>query len=192
MKKIKANRKIIIGLLIGIIISGVTSYAVAATLINSQDVVYDDKTSGLGANNVQNAIDKTCSNIDTRLSGIEDNLYTVKSFGSSATFPSKTTLFYTGVSLTFPANSHCSLTAIAAYWYNPPTAFYLCNSSTQCGGANLLMEGDRGYTGAASAISLNYNFSTTAAVTYYFWATYSGTGTNTIYYSGFCATKVKQ
>ena len=76
MKKLKESTKIIIGMVIGLILSTV-SYVVAENLINSKDVVYEDN-SNLVADNVQEAIDGTCTKIDTRLSDIEDKLYTVK------------------------------------------------------------------------------------------------------------------
>ena len=194
MKKIKANRKIIIGLLIGIIISGVTSYAVAATLINSQDVAYDDKTSGLGANNVQSAIDKTCSNIDTRLSGIEDNLYTVSNLNKSQQFINSTTTFsYTGISIPIPAKSYCTVTVRATYSNCPPLRVAITNNSTSNAGYNTLSESFSNpsvNTGSAIGLSTTYSAYTENATTYYVFAAYICANQNPISYYGFCATKI--
>ena len=188
MKKIKANRKIIIGLLIGIIISGVTSYAVAATLINSQDVAYDDKTSGLGANNVQSAIDKTCSNIDTRLSEIEDNLYTIKSFNNSVTIPGTVNYAYTGVSINVPANSYCSITATAIWAYGAPSRVGIDDTTTA---DNYPLSIAHQHTGLnPGQLSTTFSGYNENAKTYYIFAQYGSTNAECITYSGFCATKI--
>ena len=55
MKKIKENIKLIFGILIGIILSGTTAYAL--TVVSTQ-ISYDNSQSGIEANNVQAAIDK--------------------------------------------------------------------------------------------------------------------------------------
>ena len=73
MKRIKGNIKLIVGLVLGIFISAVTSYAVAATLIKSADVSYVDN-SKLGATNVQAAIDETCTKFSNDLSDLKTNL----------------------------------------------------------------------------------------------------------------------
>ena len=194
MKKIKANRKMIIGVIIGIIISVTTSYVLAATLINSQDVVYDDKTSGLGVNNVQNAIDKTCSNIDTRLSGIEDNLYTVTPFyhaaGAENRFTAKSTWFYTGKSITFPANSYCNIDVIAVYLQTAPVSVAVSSSSTSLIPSTTINSAN--VTDVVVSPRTHVTFFTEAVVTYYIWAKYSSnTGTNDITYTGFCITEHK-
>ena len=190
MKKIKANRKIIIGILIGIIISGVGFYAIAATLINSQDVVYDSKTSGLGANNVQNAIDKTCSNIDTRLSEIEDNLYTIKSFDNLVVIPGTVNYAYTGVSIDVPANSYCSITATA-----------ICNSACPRGIVMHNGVGDynsENYAGievssCSTRLSLTYtsHYNENAIDLHIYTKFFNAGGANALSYRGFCATKYK-
>ena len=191
MQILKKNKKMIIGITIGVVIavfiSTVSCYALAETLINSKDVVYEDN-SNLVADNVQDAIDGTCSKIDTRLSDIEDKLYTFTRFSDTVHFTSQTTLFYTGASITFPANSYCGITALAVYEHSKPTAFYLSTSSTQL---DSLIEGNKGFTGVGETIFINYNFYTTTARTYYFWASYSGVGSNIIDYAGYCATKYK-
>ena len=73
MKKIKnnkANKKtyliMFVGIIIGVIISIASSYAIAETLIKSVDVSYVDN-SKLGATNVQTAIDGTCTKFSTEL-----------------------------------------------------------------------------------------------------------------------------
>ena len=73
MKRIKGNIKLIVGLVLGIFISAVTSYAVAATLIKSADVSYVDNAK-LGATNVQAAIDGTCTKFSNDLSDLKINL----------------------------------------------------------------------------------------------------------------------
>ena len=56
----------IIGIMIGIIISISSSYVLAQTLVNSKDVYYEDN-SGLAVNNVQAAIDGTCTKFSNQL-----------------------------------------------------------------------------------------------------------------------------
>ncbi len=190
MKKIKANRKMIIGVIIGIIISGVTSYAVAATLINSQDVVYDDKTSGLGVNNVQSAIDKTCSNIDTRLSEIEDNLYKVQNMYKIQNFTSSKTMAYTGVSITLPSNSYCAITVGALWTVGAPLKILLSYSPTVKTQSVAFLGGNNDLD--AGHISVSHITLTGNSQTFYVWAQYTNVGSNQVEVSGFCATKIKQ
>lgn len=70
MKIVKKNYKFILGILIGIIVSGTTAYAITTTVIDSKYVAYTDNSS-LGFTNVQAAIDGTCSNISTVLSSLK-------------------------------------------------------------------------------------------------------------------------
>ena len=194
MKKIKANRKMIIGILIGIIISGVGFYAIAATLINSQDVVYDSKTSGLGANNVQNAIDKTCSNIDTRLSAIEDKLYTVTNLSKQRQLITSTqTASYTGVSIPIPAKSYFTVTAVATWSNCPPLRVIISDDSTTFSGFHTLSEtlaNPASNTGSAIGLSTTYSAYNENATNYYIFAVYQCAGQNYISYYGWCATKI--
>ena len=125
----RKKMKIFIGIAIGIFLSGGMSYVIASTLINSKDVVYEDN-SNLAADNVQDAIDGTCSKIDTRLSTIEDNLYTVKNMYAEGKFYNSTNLIYTGVSLTLPANSYCTITAHLGWTSGRPVKVLINQSST--------------------------------------------------------------
>ncbi len=70
---IKKNYKLIVGIIIGVIISVGTSYIVAATVINSRDVSYTDNAK-LGVTNVQAAIDGTCSKIDTNINSLQTKI----------------------------------------------------------------------------------------------------------------------
>ena len=58
-----------LGIAIGLVISGIGTYAATSYAISSNKVSFTDN-SGLGVDNVQAAIDGTCSNIDTRLDSI--------------------------------------------------------------------------------------------------------------------------
>ena len=69
----KTNIKIIIGVTIGILISIVSSYCLAETVMNSKDVYYKDN-SGLAVNNVQDAIDGTCTKFDNNLTNLKKEL----------------------------------------------------------------------------------------------------------------------
>ncbi|MBO5414885.1 MAG: hypothetical protein J6A17_04580 [Bacilli bacterium] len=71
MKLIKRSFKIIIGFILGMIVSGISVFAATSYAINSNKVGYTDN-SGLGVDNVQAAIDGTCANIDTRLGDLEN------------------------------------------------------------------------------------------------------------------------
>lgn len=63
VKHLKKNYKIIIGIIIGAVISGCGVYA--ATVIAAASVTYSDNTS-LGATNVQDAIDKLYAKADNQ------------------------------------------------------------------------------------------------------------------------------
>ena len=63
VKHLKNNYKIIIGIIIGVVISGCGVYA--ATVIAASSVGYTDNSS-LGANNVQTAIDKLYAKADNQ------------------------------------------------------------------------------------------------------------------------------
>ncbi len=92
MKKIKGNIKLIIGLILGIFISAITSYAVAETLIKSADVTYVDN-SKLGATNVQSAIDGTCTKFSNDLQSFLLKVYPVGSIYISYNSTNPGTLF---------------------------------------------------------------------------------------------------
>lgn len=70
-----------LGIAIGLVISGIGTYAATSYAISSNKVSYTDN-SGLGVDNVQAAIDGTCSNIDTRLDSINSE-YAQSSTGVS-------------------------------------------------------------------------------------------------------------
>ena len=75
-------------MLIGTLISITFSYVLAESIINSKDVYYEDK-SGLGVNNVQDAIDGTCTKFNNNLTNLKKELlnqmYPVGSVYISAT-----------------------------------------------------------------------------------------------------------
>ena len=60
-------------IMVGITISTITSYAVAESTINSKNVYYEDN-SELMANNVQDAIDGSCTKFDNKLSNFKKEL----------------------------------------------------------------------------------------------------------------------
>ncbi len=185
----KTNIKIIIGVAIGILISVASCYVLAETLINSKNVVYEDN-SNLAADNVQEAIDGTCSKIDTRLSDIEDKLYTVKKIYATGSFVSSTSLIYTGLSVTLPANSYCSVTAGAYFNYTPPTMIVLSSSSATSQYSLAVMDGFYGSDAAYSTVT--YSTHTIKEMTIYLWAKYyENNSRNNVTIDGFCATKYK-
>lgn len=63
MKFIKNNSKLLIGLIIGLVLSGTTVYA--ATQIMASEVLYDNTTSGLTSTNVQDAVDELTTRANT-------------------------------------------------------------------------------------------------------------------------------
>ncbi|MBO5414978.1 MAG: hypothetical protein J6A17_05070 [Bacilli bacterium] len=85
MKKKRTIIVLIMGIIFGLIISGLGTYAATTYAISSNKVSYTDN-SKLGVDNVQAAIDGTCSNIDTRLTNIETNLSNVGSDYKSGNF----------------------------------------------------------------------------------------------------------
>ena len=75
----------IISLIIGMILSASTSYVVAQTLVKSEDVYYDKTSSGLAVNNVQAAIDGTCTKFSNELSNFLNKIYPVGTIYTSTT-----------------------------------------------------------------------------------------------------------
>ncbi len=72
------NIKILSAFILGIVISVITSYVLAETIIDSKDVYYKDN-SGLAVNNVQDAIDGTCKRFEEKVDTFLDKVYPVGS-----------------------------------------------------------------------------------------------------------------
>ena len=189
MKKIRKNIKMIIGIILGVIISGVTSYAVAATLINSKDVVYQDNMS-IGATNVQNAIDGTCSKIDTRLSTIEDNLYTAQKIYKEISFNSAVGPSYSGGSVTLPAKSYCSLTAKVDYSNYAPQLVSFSKSTSKNDAVSVSLANTSG--DITMKATTTYSTYTDSSITLYLWTYFSiANQPQTATIEGFCVSKYK-
>ena len=180
----KTNTKIILGIIIAVLLSTVSCYVLAENLINSKDVVYKDN-SNLMVDNVQEAIDGTCSKIDTRLSDIEDKLYTVKNYKNGISYTSQTTNFYTGAYIQIPAKSYCGIVVKVVWSQSSPTGAFLSTSSTSI--VNSPAEAIQQH--GSYTIILNEYFDN--AITYYIWASYSSVAANRLEVHGFCATKYK-
>ena len=169
---------------------GTISYVVAATLINSKDVVYEDN-SNLAADNVQDAIDGTCTKIDTRLSGIEDNLYTIKKVSSGRiTITSTTSWSYTGLSVKLPANSCCAIDYYAEWWYGIPARILVSKSST-VGEHNAIAVSTDGSTDEFQRLSVSVNECVTEETTRYIWTKFRSSAQNFVGYEGFCTIKYR-
>ena len=84
----------IIGIMAGILISISFSYVIADTLVKSEDVYYDKTSSGLAVNNVQAAIDGTCTKFSNQLTTLKqeilDEVYPVGSIYISTTLKTTT------------------------------------------------------------------------------------------------------
>ncbi len=80
----RTNIKIIIGIVIAVLISVASSYVLAETVMNSKDVYYEDN-SDLGFNNVQDAIDGTCTKFESKVDNFLDKIYPIGSIYISAT-----------------------------------------------------------------------------------------------------------
>ena len=89
LMKNKIDKKVYIVVLIATIISITSSYVLAATLVNSKDVYYEDN-SGLAVNNVQAAIDGTCTKFSNELTNFLNKIYPVGSIyiSTASTNPS--------------------------------------------------------------------------------------------------------
>ena len=189
MKKVKKRKLcliIVASILIGIITSVGISCALAETLINSKDVIYEDN-SNLVADNVQEAIDGTCSKIDTRLSTIEDKLYNLQKLSGTKIFSPSTEWSYTGLEVTFPAKSYCSISIKPSSFYTPPEGIQIClNSNTN----NCVSISSNSEAWSKSTTFSDYSESST---TYYVLTKYARNGVNneSVQYWGFCATKYK-
>ena len=186
----KTNSKIILGIIIAVLLSTVSCYVLAENLINSKDVVYKDN-SNLVADNVQEAIDGTCTKIDTRLSNIEDKLYTVKNmYYKGPSFTSSTSPIYVGVSITLPAKSYCGILVTSVHSTGAPKDVFLSTSQNE-----LLLISD-GYSSSNENLGNNtlfipFNEYVTTETTYYVWASHKSVGIGRIEVRGFCATKYK-
>ena len=94
--KNKIDKKVyiimMIGIMIGIIISITSSYVLAQTLVNSKDVYYEDNSS-LAVNNVQAAIDGTCTKFSNQLQDFLLKVYPVGSIYISYNSTNPGTLF---------------------------------------------------------------------------------------------------
>lgn len=190
MQKLKKNRKIIIGVLIGIIMSSTISYVIASTLINSKDVIYEDN-SNLMADNVQEAIDGTCSKIDTRLSDIEDKLYIIKNIETSKSYTSSTTPIYSGVSITFPANSYCSINITSVHHTGSPIGVFLSEDKEKYN-VGILTTGYHDSSNlVGDSLYIPYSAYFEKETTYYVWTVHKTVGLGVIRVKGFCATKYK-
>ncbi len=73
-KRLNKNYKLIIGMVIGIIISGIGAYA--ATTISSSTISYDNSKSGLTSTNLKGAIDELYEKSDIRKQGKYVSAYT--------------------------------------------------------------------------------------------------------------------
>ena len=95
-KKSKINNKmyilILIAFIFGVILSISVSYALAATLVNSKDVYYEDNSS-LAVNNVQAAIDGTCTKFSNQLQEFLLKVYPVGSIYISYNSTNPSSLF---------------------------------------------------------------------------------------------------
>ena len=173
-------------MVIGLILS-TASYVVAETLIDSKDVVYEDN-SNLVADNVQDAIDGTCTKIDTRLSDIEDKLYTVKNLYGATTYVPKTEMTYTGASITIPAKSYCSITAVSLWTQSHTDILGFSTSSDPKESLSYYSNS----SGTGLALSTSYNAYFDKETVLYIHAKCSENATyNPLRYYGFCATKYK-
>ena len=86
------DKKVYIVILIATIISITSSYVLAATLVNSKDVYYEDN-SGLAVNNVQAAIDGTCTKFSNQLQDFLLKVYPIGSIYISYNSTNPETLF---------------------------------------------------------------------------------------------------
>ena len=95
-KKNKKDKRVymimMIGIMTGIIISITSSYVLAQTLVNSKDVYYEDNSS-LAVNNVQAAIDGTCTKFSTQLQEFLLKVYPVGSIYISYNSTNPSSLF---------------------------------------------------------------------------------------------------
>ncbi len=200
MKRIK--KYIVISIIIGVFLFLTFSFCLAETLIQSKNVSYTD-TKNLAADNVQDAIDGTCDKMNSKLTqvdnkllevdkkilDIEDKMYTAKKISETNSVTTATEWFYTGISITFPANSYCAISMGNGWANNKPVGLRLTatkESSSTGVPAHGFVYGD-------GNIYLTHSDYFETETTYYVWVKYETTGLHdVISYSGFCATKYKQ
>ena len=185
----KTNSKIILGIVVAVLLSTISCYVLAETLINSKDVVYEDN-SNLVADNVQDAIDGTCTKIDTRLSDIEDKLYIFNQINIRQEFTSATTLSYTGISIKLPSNSYCTVTGQISLSGGYPSEVRFCYSSTEAyknsSYSNYTTDSTAWYTSTTYSL-----FTGNSEPVLYLWAKYNNVSKNGAVIYGYCATKYK-
>lgn len=72
MKQSK-NYKIVVGLIVGMVLSSTYTYAATSYAIESKNISYEDNSS-LGVDNVQAAIDGTCTKFSTQLTNLKQEV----------------------------------------------------------------------------------------------------------------------
>ena len=71
--KVKVDKKVLLSIIIGIVLATITN-VIADTLVKSEDVYFDKTSSGLAVNNVQAAIDGTCTKFSNQLTTLKQEI----------------------------------------------------------------------------------------------------------------------
>lgn len=103
----------------------------------------------------------------------------VKPINLTDNFTSSVDYAYTGVSVSVPAGSFYSITAIANFNYGRPTSIGISISST----SSVQMKATNQESNGSASCTMTGN--TNVNLTLYIWASYNNVSTNTIYLNGF-------
>ena len=152
-----------------------TEYVPAGGGIPASAVTYNNESSELTADTAQKAIDENTAaikSLNSRIHKIDQNLFV----------SAQTSYFYTGLSVTIPANSYFVLTARCSWGSSRPVWVGIASDSES--DTSQYAEG----IGEKATASCTYSGFVEEETTFYIWAKWSATGDNAVLAKGFYIT----
>ena len=148
----------------------------------------DSKASTSDLSALDTRLSASISQLSSDIADVDGKIYTPVNVSVSSSYnATANTVKYTGVSVTIPANSYYSLSAIAVYNNSNVTSVWLADNSTNlaaatgsgiiCTGVNANFSTYRATCSASGYVSSNRTF--------YLWAQHSGSNANTVMIQGY-------